>query len=125
VLGGDLKIICGFLSPQSLPPRGLLYSLMINGFKAKGLWRKEELRSKRCVKRNTEKKRGKLHEVFEPSFDRKECYSHEMVERKLYYKHTNPCRGSCRWPKVRLNTHTVQLSFIQCGSKEFMSYELL
>jgi REP element-mobilizing transposase RayT len=38
-------------------------------------------------------KRGKLHEVFEPSFDWKECRSNKFIEQKLDYIHDNPCRG--------------------------------
>jgi hypothetical protein len=46
----------------------------------------------------TDQKKGKLHEVFEPSFvpiaiGRKECRSNKFVEQKLNYIHTNPCRG--------------------------------
>ncbi len=41
----------------------------------------------------TERKRGKLHEVFEPSFDWKECTSNEFIEQKLDYIHDNPCQG--------------------------------
>ena len=44
---------------------------------------------------HTDKKRNKLHEVFEPSFDWKECYSIALIEQKLDYIHANPCRG--RW----------------------------
>jgi REP element-mobilizing transposase RayT len=43
---------------------------------------------------NTDKKRGKQHEVFEPSFDWKECYDNTMIKQKLDYVHDNPCRGS-------------------------------
>jgi len=43
----------------------------------------------------TEQRRGKLHEVFEPSFDWKECESIEFIEQKLSYIHENPCVG--RW----------------------------
>ncbi len=42
----------------------------------------------------TEKKRGKLHEVFEPSFDCKPCYSWQIVIQKLNYIHENPCRSN-------------------------------
>jgi hypothetical protein len=42
----------------------------------------------------TDKKRGKQHEVFEPSFDWKECHIHRLIEQKLDYIHTNPCRGN-------------------------------
>jgi REP element-mobilizing transposase RayT len=41
----------------------------------------------------TDKKRGKLHEVFEPSFDCKPCFSISFIEQKLNYIHANPCRG--------------------------------
>ena len=46
----------------------------------------------------TNKKRGKLHEVFEPSFDCKPCYSISFIEQKLNYIHANPCRG--KWHLV-------------------------
>lgn len=38
-------------------------------------------------------KRGKLHQVFEPSFDAKECRHDDFVEQKLQYMHNNPCSG--------------------------------
>jgi hypothetical protein len=38
-------------------------------------------------------KRGKLREVFEPSFDWKECRSDKFIGRKLDYMHDNPCKG--------------------------------
>ncbi|MDX2047800.1 MAG: hypothetical protein SFU87_13500 [Chitinophagaceae bacterium] len=41
----------------------------------------------------TDRKRGKLHEVLEPSFDIKECTSREMIIQKLDYMHDNPCKG--------------------------------
>lgn len=40
-----------------------------------------------------EKRRGKLHEIFEPSFDWKECSSEKFILQKLDYIHENPCRG--------------------------------
>ncbi len=45
-----------------------------------------------------EYKRGKLHEVFEPSFDWKECISNRFINQKLDYIHDNPCRG--KWNMV-------------------------
>jgi REP element-mobilizing transposase RayT len=42
---------------------------------------------------DTDKKRGKLHEVFEPSFNWKECRSNRFIDQKLDYIHANPCRG--------------------------------
>jgi len=41
----------------------------------------------------SDKKRGKLHEVFEPSFDIKECFSKKFIIQKLNYIHNNPCCG--------------------------------
>ena len=43
-----------------------------------------------------EEKRGKLHEVFEPSFDWKECISDKFINQKLDYIHDNPCNGIWR-----------------------------
>jgi REP element-mobilizing transposase RayT len=40
----------------------------------------------------TEKMQHKKHEVFEPSFDRKECYSIRFMEQKVNYIHLNPCK---------------------------------
>lgn len=42
---------------------------------------------------DTDGKRGKLHEVFEPSFDWKECRTNKFIDQKLAYIHANPCRG--------------------------------
>ncbi len=37
-----------------------------------------------------ERKKGKLHEVFQPTFDCKHCYSYKFVNQKLDYIHSNP-----------------------------------
>jgi REP element-mobilizing transposase RayT len=41
----------------------------------------------------TEIKNGKLHKVFETSFDWKWLNSNKLVEQKLNYIHLNPCKG--------------------------------
>ena len=41
----------------------------------------------------SDKKRGKLHEVFEDSFDNKECFTKKFILQKLDYIHWNPCTG--------------------------------
>ena len=41
----------------------------------------------------TDSTRGKLHAVFEPSFDWKECRSWKFIDQKLEYIHENPRRG--------------------------------
>jgi len=45
---------------------------------------------------DTDKKRNKKHEVFEPSFDWKECDSQKLIDQKLYYIHMNPCKAEPR-----------------------------
>lgn len=42
---------------------------------------------------SSDKKRGKLHEVWEDSFDWKECISNTFITQKLDYMHMNPCTG--------------------------------
>lgn len=41
----------------------------------------------------TDQLRNKKHEVFEPSFDRKECYSISFMKQKIDYIHNNPCKA--------------------------------
>ena len=43
---------------------------------------------------DTEKKEGKLHHIFETSFDWKECRTEKFIEQKLNYIHWNPCKGN-------------------------------
>ena len=47
----------------------------------------------------SDRKRGKLHEVFEDSFDIKECFSKKFILQKLDYIHWNPC--SEKWYLAR------------------------
>ena len=41
----------------------------------------------------SDRKRGKLHQVFEPSFDWKECRTNYFIQQKLSYMHDNTCKG--------------------------------
>lgn len=41
----------------------------------------------------SEKLQNKRHQVFEPSFDRKECFSISFMKQKADYIHTNPCKA--------------------------------
>jgi REP element-mobilizing transposase RayT len=43
---------------------------------------------------NTELKEGKLHNVFETSFDWKQCRTEKFIQQKLDYIHFNPCKGN-------------------------------
>jgi REP element-mobilizing transposase RayT len=56
----------------------------------------------------SDKKRGKLHEVFEASFDIKECYSLEFIKQKLNYIHFNPYTG--KWNLANMPENYVHSS---------------
>lgn len=43
---------------------------------------------------NTDRERGKRHQVFKACFDCKECVTEKMLLTKLRYMHDNPCRGN-------------------------------
>ncbi len=45
-----------------------------------------------------DRERNKKHEVWEDSFDWKECRAHKFMKQKLDYMHDNPCRG--KWNLV-------------------------
>ena len=45
-----------------------------------------------------QKLKGKIHQVFQLSFDARLCYSEKMVEQKLDYIHHNPVSG--KWSLV-------------------------
>ncbi len=49
---------------------------------------------------DTDKRRAKKHEVFESSFDSKECRTIEFIQQKLNYIHQNPCRNEKIWAKL-------------------------
>jgi REP element-mobilizing transposase RayT len=52
----------------------------------------DHLNEMKLLVNETDKKRNKKHEVFEPSFDWKECNSQKFVDQKLSYMHCNPCK---------------------------------
>jgi hypothetical protein len=41
----------------------------------------------------TDRLKNQKHEVFEPSFDRKKCFSLKFMEQKTNYMHQNPCKA--------------------------------
>ena len=48
----------------------------------------------------TQQSDNKQHEVFEPSFDWKECRTEKFIVQKLNYMHNNPCvAGLCKTPE--------------------------
>ena len=63
----------------------------------------------------SDKKRGKLHEVYEPSSDAKLCHSYKFVKQKLDYIHSNPV--SKKWSLVKEPAEYLHSSarFYLCG----------
>ena len=53
----------------------------------------------------TDKLRNKRHEIWEDSFDWKECTSEKFIKQKLDYMHNNPCKG--KWNLVNNSCHTT------------------
>ena len=67
---------------------------LVNRLKAKRLFNLlDEMRS---LVRDDDRSKGQRHQVFEPSFDWKECYTDKFLEQKVSYIHLNPCRGAWR-----------------------------
>ncbi len=75
-----------------------------------------------------EQKKGKLHQVFQPSFDVKPCYSEYFIEQKLNYIHRNPVSG--KWNLVEDYTDYIHssASYYECGKPgliEIMHYKTI
>ncbi len=60
----------------------------------------------------SDKKRGKLLEVLESSFDIKECFTEKFIRQKLNYIHFNPCAG--KW-----NLADCPENYIQSSAKYY------
>jgi REP element-mobilizing transposase RayT len=65
----------------------------------------------------TDGERGKLHEVFEPSFDWKECRSKEFTAQKLDYIHDNPCRGEWNLAKSPIDYQHSSARYYLTGTQ--------
>ena len=98
IMPNHLHAVLGFRHTQGES----INKIVGNGkrFMAYGLIKR--LQERNCIKtllqlgafvNATERKRGKLHEVFESSFDWKECLDDDFIEQKLSYIHNNPCNG--------------------------------
>lgn len=76
----------------------------------------------------SDSKRGKLHQVFEPSFDCKECYSEDFTEQKLNYMHQNPCKGVWNLAVSPIEYKHSSAKFYHTGEKgeyDIMNYKEL
>jgi hypothetical protein len=77
---------------------------------------------------NRDKYAGKLHEVFEPSFDWKECNNNRLIEQKLDYIHNNPCQGNWLLAEAPSNYKHSSAFFYSTGQQgcyEVLSYSYL
>jgi REP element-mobilizing transposase RayT len=79
----------------------------------KELKREDILSDLRSLVNKTEKLNDKIHEIFEPSFDWKECASDRFIEQKLDYIHNNPCRG--KWDLV-----AQPLDYIHSSARQYI-----
>jgi hypothetical protein len=79
-----------------------------------------------------DKTRGKIHEVWEDSFDVKECRTEKFVLQKLNYIHNNPCSGKWKLAAGPLHYLHSSASFYISGKKgiyeerdyrEFMQFD--
>ena len=66
----------------------------------------------------SEKKKGKLHLVFQASFDCKPCYSKEFIEQKIDYIHHNPCAKKWNLADEYINYHHSSARFYETDIHE-------
>ena len=66
---------------------------------------------------DTDRKRGKLHVVFEPSFDWKECRSNKFIDQKLEYIHANPCHEVWNLVKEEYEYKHSSAKYYQTGEQ--------
>ena len=81
----------------------------------------------------TEKKRGKKHQVWEQTFDIKECRTEKFILQKLNYIHNNPCSGKWRLADNPIHYLHSSASFYISGKpgpfpvkdyREFLKFDL-
>ncbi len=61
--------------------------------------------------------RGKKHEVWEDSFDWKDCRSHFFVTQKLEYMHGNPCNAKWSLASNAVDYLHSSARFYICGEQ--------
>ena len=62
-----------------------------------------------------DRERNKRHEVWEDSFDWKECRTHKYMQQKLDYMHMNPCRGKWNLAAAPADYEHSSARFYICG----------
>ena len=66
---------------------------------------------------NSDKKKGKLHEVWEDSFDWKECNGEKFIIQKLDYMHNNSCVGKWQLSINAIEYKHSSAKFYICGEQ--------
>ena len=66
---------------------------------------------------STDRSRNKKHEVYEPSFDWKECNSEYRVEQKMNYIHENASKGESRLVESPADYEHSSVGFYLLGKK--------
>jgi REP element-mobilizing transposase RayT len=64
-----------------------------------------------------ERKIGKKHQAFQPSFDARLCFSNEMIEQKLDYIHMNPMSKKWELAESYLNYKHSSARFYEFGER--------
>ena len=64
-----------------------------------------------------DRSRGKKHEVWEDSFEAKECRTEKFILQKLNYMHYNPCVERWKLTDRPINYPHSSASFYECGKK--------
>ena len=81
-----------------------------------------------------DKKRGKKHEVWQDSFDVKECRTEKFIMRKLNYIHNNPCAGKWKLAESSIHYQHSSASFYISGKmgaypvrdyREFINFDIV
>ena len=85
---------------------------IVKRLKAKGM--QDVLLQLENAVNNSDKKKGKLHEVWEDSFDWKECNTAKFIMQKIDYMHNNPCTG-----KWQLAVNSIE--YIHSSAKFYLS----
>ncbi|MBL6962277.1 MAG: hypothetical protein ISR55_00475 [Bacteroidetes bacterium] len=63
----------------------------------------------------SERKNGKIHQVFQPSFDVKPCFTEKFVLQKLDYIHHNPVSGKWNLVEDYLDYEHSSTKFYELG----------
>ena len=120
VMPNHIHIILSFVKTEQL-----INTIIGNGkrFMAyeiiKRLQQQEEKVLLAILQNNIEEKRianNKLHNVWELSFDWKQCNSRKFIDQKLNYIHNNPCSG--KW-----NLYNIPSAYIHSSARYYIEGE--